>query len=284
VFALVADEHGREIANADQIDLREVDSADATVAILDELQPEVLVIDDYAMPADEIATLHARVPNTLVLDDRADRRLDVAAVLNANPVAPTYDVPVSCLQLLGARYALLRPAFRDLPRRDVTACVQCVLVTLGGSNPGNLTGALVAQVLESLPSTIVEVVAGPLFRGQLPDDPRVLVHRAPRDMVKLMLRADLAIAAGGQTTYELAACGVPALALCVAENQRANLAALAMVPTLRITTEAALAGDVRALAADRETRQAFAAAGQELVDGYGATRAWTELATRWKIA
>ena len=52
------------------------------------------------------------------------------------------------------------------------------------------------------------------------------VHSAPEDMRAIMATADLAVTAGGQTTYELAASGVPAVALCIAENQRPNLAAL----------------------------------------------------------
>jgi spore coat polysaccharide biosynthesis predicted glycosyltransferase SpsG len=42
-------------------------------------------------------------------------------------------------------------------------------------------------------------------------------------MKKLMLDSDIAITAGGQTLYELARTGTPAIGICVAENQRRNL-------------------------------------------------------------
>jgi spore coat polysaccharide biosynthesis predicted glycosyltransferase SpsG len=156
-----------------------------------------------------------------------------------------------------------------------------VLITLGGSNPGGRTGPVAQALLAALPGVTVDVVAGPLFRGDVPEDARLVIHRSPGNMVELMLRADLAIAAGGQTTYELAACGVPTLAVCVAENQRANLAALAQV--LRVTSDATLVDDAVALAGDRSARQSLADAGQALFDGYGAERAWQALATRWGI-
>jgi spore coat polysaccharide biosynthesis predicted glycosyltransferase SpsG len=38
-----------------------------------------------------------------------------------------------------------------------------------------------------------------------------------------MLKADLCISGGGQTTYELARVGVPTIGICFAENQLNNL-------------------------------------------------------------
>jgi spore coat polysaccharide biosynthesis predicted glycosyltransferase SpsG len=42
-------------------------------------------------------------------------------------------------------------------------------------------------------------------------------------MVNFMLKADLCISGGGQTTYELARVGVPTIGICFAENQLNNL-------------------------------------------------------------
>ena len=276
VFALAADDAGFALARADGHEV-----VDAAALSLDGVR--ALIVDDYELSADEIAALHARVPNTLVLADRTERVLDVDAVLDANPaVAGYYEVPAHALLLLGARYALLRREFRDLPARHCEDRIDRVLITLGGSNPGGRTGPIAEKLLGALPSATVEVVAGPLFQGDLPEDPRLVVHRSPRDMVELMVRADLAIAAGGQTTYELAACGVPTVAVCVADNQRANLDALAHV--LRVATDETLVDEVVALAADRAERQTRATAGQTLFDGRGAERAWRELSERWGIA
>lgn len=270
VFALSGDEAGFALVRGDGHEV-----VDAAGCDLDEVS--AMVVDDYALGDRDVAVLHGRVPRLAVLDDGEGRRIDADAVLNANPAAPAYDVP---LALCGARYALLRREFRDLPRRRAGE-VGRVLITLGGSNPGGRTGPIAQALLAAMPAVTVEVVAGPLFRGDLPEDARLVVHRSPANMVELMLRADLAIAAGGQTTYELAACGVPTVAVCVAENQRANLAALASV--LRVTSDAALVDDAVALAGDRAARQALADAGQALFDGYGAERAWQALAARWGL-
>ncbi|MBU1147277.1 MAG: UDP-2,4-diacetamido-2,4,6-trideoxy-beta-L-altropyranose hydrolase, partial [Candidatus Omnitrophica bacterium] len=42
-------------------------------------------------------------------------------------------------------------------------------------------------------------------------------------MKKVMSESDIAISAGGQTLYELARIGVPAIGVCVADNQILNL-------------------------------------------------------------
>ena len=83
------------------------------------------------------------------------------------------------------------------------------------------------------------------------------------------------------TLTRLAACGVPTVALCLADNQRANLEALAAAPTLRIADDGSLAATVTNLAADRAGREVLARSGQRLVDGRGADRAWQVLAARW---
>ena len=42
-------------------------------------------------------------------------------------------------------------------------------------------------------------------------------------MLNLMLKSDICISGGGQTTYELARVGVPTIGICLAENQKNNL-------------------------------------------------------------
>jgi UDP-2,4-diacetamido-2,4,6-trideoxy-beta-L-altropyranose hydrolase len=286
IFVLTADDRGRELASASPFTTEYLDASEpaATLAVVERVGADALVIDDYALTESQIAAFRTRVDRLLALDDLADRALAIDAVLNANPAAAelAYDVPPDCLRLFGASYALLRREFRDLPRRQAASTIERVLVTLGGSNPGGRTEGVVRLLLQLFPDATVEVAAGPLFRGDLPVDARVVVHRSPRDMVQLMMRADLAIAAGGQTTYELAACGVPTVALCVADNQRVNLAALAALPTLRVASDDDLGNVVVGLAVDRAARQQLIDRGQSLLDGRGAERAWRTLAQRWR--
>jgi UDP-2,4-diacetamido-2,4,6-trideoxy-beta-L-altropyranose hydrolase len=129
------------------------------------------------------------------------------------------------------------------------------------------------------------VIVGPLF-GPTPGLDAlaagdVHLHRGIDDPARLMAEADMAVSAGGQTLYELAATGLPTVAISLASNQEGNLSALALVPTLlRAPVPGMAASDewlavthaVRALATDHQLRHQMSEAGRRLVDGRGADR------------
>jgi spore coat polysaccharide biosynthesis predicted glycosyltransferase SpsG len=103
-------------------------------------------------------------------------------------------------------------------------------------------------------------------------------HMAPRSIAGLMVKADLAITTGGNTVFEFAALGTPAITLCVRRRQDGNaeyFQQLGAVRNLRLgdaVTEADLAVEIVTLAADRAKRQAMSEAGRRAVDGRGLER------------
>jgi spore coat polysaccharide biosynthesis predicted glycosyltransferase SpsG len=229
----------------------------------------------------------------VAIDDLADRFLDVDLVVNGSPNAPAlaYRVAGGCRLLLGPEYALLRPTYQGCPARRAPDEVSRVLVTLGGSDPLGLTEPTVQAVRRALPRAAVDVLLGPLFRPIPGLDAlaaasagQIRLHRGVDDPVALMSQAELAVSAGGQTLYELAATGLPTVALSMASNQEGNLSTLMAVPTLlraSLSTSAgaaewsAVTEAVRRLAADRDLRQRMSDGGQKLIDGRGATRVAT---------
>ena len=113
---------------------------------------------------------------------------------------------------------------------------------------------------------------------------RVSFVRAPDTLLPLMLEADLAIAAGGQTLYELAATGTPTVALALFENQIASVHALAGAGVVRVGAVMP-GGPFTAFRRQRDerccgdfaARRAMSAAGQSLVDGCGPARVAAEM-------
>jgi spore coat polysaccharide biosynthesis predicted glycosyltransferase SpsG len=179
------------------------------------------------------------------------------------------------VKLLGTHFTLLRPQFRAVPKREVRARVERILVTLGGADVLDQTTEIVTGLVRAIPDARIHVVIGPFFRrrdaGVTADN--IVLHHAPSDLAPLMRDADLAITAGGQTTYELAAYGVPSVALCTAANQRGNLGALVRGGSLVHADSTGAAVELaRVLAGDLARRVQLAAAGQRLVDGLGAER------------
>jgi spore coat polysaccharide biosynthesis predicted glycosyltransferase SpsG len=94
-----------------------------------------------------------------------------------------------------------------------------------------------------------------------------------------MLAADLALCGGGQTTYELAATGTPAIAVRTAENQTVNLNGLSAAGSLiwagnanDADLESKVTCELATLAGDAVRRAAMSRQGRMLVDGQGAAR------------
>ena len=228
---------------------------------------------------------------TLVMDDIAHQpRYYADILLNQNIYAHalTYRCACPTRLLRGTRYALLRPEFanwRDW-RRDVPQSGQNVLVTLGGTDPDNAA----RKVIHALSSWrgqnfAVKIVVGPgnphldSLRetvAQCGRDMKLVI--APDNMPALMAWADVAVAAAGTTTLELAYMQTPAVALVLADNQAQVADALNTAGTIHNLgwhtgmTSRALACAVRDLADSQRRREVMAEAGRRLVDGSGVKR------------
>lgn len=252
------------------------------------LQANVLVVDSYDIDADYLTRIRDSRNILVAVDDNADRRLPVDVVINGNAYAPSlmYEVLPETVLLLGARYAILRKEFRAARERRIHDQATKILITIGGSDPANLTPRLVEMVLAERADLQLDVVVGPFFHQTDPiteatADKReqIRVHHNPGDMRSLMVQADMAITGGGQTTYELAATGTPALAILTADNQQQNLKALDGWGTLIFAGSRddgdlieKLSSGFAMLVNDSERRSEMSRRGRELVDGLGAER------------
>lgn len=127
------------------------------------------------------------------------------------------------------------------------------------------------------------MVIGPVFcnaaeiAAVAKDCPNVTLHHNPniKDLIDF---CDISISAAGSTTYELAACGVPALLIVAADNQvwlareakRQGMAInLGWYYELDVTQ---LYSALDSLINNHVLREKMTARGQELIDGQGAQR------------
>lgn len=194
--------------------------------------------------------------------------------------------------LLGPRYALLRREFLAAAHapRDFSAPARRVLVTLGGSDPDNVTAQVLAAV-RLLPDLEVRVVIGgsnphrAALLAAAAANPAVRCEVDATDMPGLMAWADVAITAGGSTSWELACAGLPALQLVLAPNQAGIAAALERAGAtinlgdFRTVAAETIAARLAALCADSARRAAMSASAARLVDGHGARRVAAALGT-----
>lgn len=192
--------------------------------------------------------------------------------------------------LAGPEYAILAPAYLNLPKRVVREQADRVLVSCGGSDPKSLT-SLVMQGLELIPSKLtVRVISGPLFSQYLVGELEVyaagmrhmieLIH-APESLTEHMLWCDLAIAASGLIKYELAATSTPAVLLSIDHSHDVVNRPFAKMGTARDLgidfSAQSVANATLELLGNRKVRSAMAESGRRLVDGKGVERLIEEI-------
>jgi UDP-2,4-diacetamido-2,4,6-trideoxy-beta-L-altropyranose hydrolase len=202
----------------------------------------LLVVDHYAFDAQWEAAVRPQGARLVVLDDLADRPhlADVILDQNLGRRAADYDglVPSGADRLIGPRHALLRPEFAALRPAALAGRaargfrLERVLVSMGGIDLANAT-CRVLSALADRPGLELTVVMGgnapalaevQALAHSLSVPARVLVDTP--DMAALMAEADLAIGAGGSTTWERCALGLPSLVAVLADNQAEAAAAL----------------------------------------------------------
>jgi len=281
--------------HVDVVDLKanpgSADDSEITVSRARKLSATT-VIDGYHFGVAYQRYVHQFVPSLLVIDDHGSigsYRSDWILDQNLGADTEMYiERPADTRLLLGTAYALLRREFSRCrtARAKTPRIVRRVLVTFGGSDPGNMTREVIAA-LDSVGHEGLEVVVvlGAMNRQARLFDPTKIGSRYRldfvsdvSDMAALLRTVDLAIGAAGSTSWELACLGVPAVLTPVTDNQRPIIAALqregAAVGVIAEGVEFVerVAHVVDALTTDAERRALMSKKGMALVDGGGAAR------------
>jgi UDP-2,4-diacetamido-2,4,6-trideoxy-beta-L-altropyranose hydrolase len=258
---------------------------------------DAVVVDHYGLSAPDHRVIAAGRPS-LVIDDLADRPLAADLILDSGPArqATDYDglAPPGAELLLGPNHAPVRPAFAvlrkaALARRADAPPVRRILVSLGLTDVGGITGRVVDLALPLLREmgigeAALDVVlgAGAPSLASLRDlakiEPRLTLHVDTQDMPRLTLEADLAIGAGGSSSWERCVLALPTLLLVLAANQREASAALARADAVLAVDvadpdfETAFAAELARLLDDPLLRDRLSAASAAVCDGRGAAR------------
>lgn len=214
--------------------------------------PDWLIVDHYAIDSQWESVLRPHCRRLMVIDDLADRPHDCDLLLDHNwlpDMAQRYQalVPHAVRCLLGPEYLLLpepiwQAAVTAVPRDGQ---VRRLLLFMGGADPLNLTAA----VLEALRGFachdwLIDVVVGQSNpqRQRIADmcasAKRCRFHCQTPSMLQLIREADMAVGAGGISAWERCMLGLPTLAVCAADNQRAGLQMLAAHDCIELLGEA----------------------------------------------
>jgi UDP-2,4-diacetamido-2,4,6-trideoxy-beta-L-altropyranose hydrolase len=256
-----------------------------------------IVVDGYQFGTTYQRALAGPHYRLLWIDDLASTRtytVDLVLDQNIGVTEELYaDRAASTRLLLGHEYCLMRREFarwRNLIK-PIPARASKVLVTMGGSDPDNITRRVV-DVMTKITDPALEVAI--MIGGSSPHPaevisatecagPRFRVIRDAVDITPHMAWADLAIIAAGGTIWELLSLGCPTLSFARNDAQAnvvAQLQSAGAVKDMGRSQDldlAKAAQTVQDVMVDATLRQNIACVGRKLVDGRGAARVIAEM-------
>jgi len=269
------------------------EDASVTCAQARQVGADWVVIDGDRFGSDFLETVRAAGFCVLLIDDFAAREyFPVDLIVNPNlddDEGPYRKRGATARLLMGPSYVLLRREFRErLTKREIRQAGNRVLVTLGGSDPENLTSKIV-DALAYCSGLEVTVVVGAAYEkaNELQElktnNVRVLFN--PPNMAQVMRDSDQAIIAAGGTLWELLFMGCAVLSYSrnlvqtrVAEalSQRGVLVDMGET---RNFDKGALTLSVKEMVDSHLRREYMTNLAQTLVDGGGTKRVVAAAAT-----
>jgi UDP-2,4-diacetamido-2,4,6-trideoxy-beta-L-altropyranose hydrolase len=267
-----------------------------------------LFADGYHFDTEYLAALRrSRCRLGLIVDDGHVPLPDIDVLLNQNLGAErlAYRTAPGTVRLLGTQYTLLRPeiaALRPLARESPPAADRDedvhLLVSMGGSDPANVTPLAIAAIGRLRSAMLsAKVVVGPtnprpraLRRLVAESASRIELVTDPARMPELLAWADMALTAAGGTCWELACLGVPNCVISVSPLQATVADTLHRAGVIRHLGPAAaldapqVAAALKELLDNAAIRRRMGELGRQMIDGAGAARvasAVVEL-TQWE--
>lgn len=251
-----------------------------------------VIVDHYGLDRGWEQEVRPFTKRIMVIDDLANRPHDCDLLLDQNdranpPIRYQGLVPNNCRLLMGPRYALLRPEFREVGRslRTRDGNIRRVLIFFAAGDPTDeTTKALTAIRKLREPKIEVDVVIGSANprREQIGKlcaaMPNVAFHCQVENMAELMARADLALGATGANSWERCCLGLPSIVISLAMNQESIAHALAddglaiYLGKRAAVTAGMITAAVEELMRNPDRMKAMGRACAELTDGNGAKR------------
>ncbi len=192
---------------------------------------DIVILDSYLAKNDLYRKIAGMVKLAVYIDD--NKRIDYpeGIVINGNIYAKGLEYPNAkgATYLLGAKYLPLRREFCDAPGKKTRRQIDTIMITFGGDDSKNMTPRVLHLLAAEFPQFTKKVMIGQGFNNveqiiMAADSRTELVYYPDSGKIRDSMRAaDIAVSAAGQTLYELAGLGVPAVAVAVAKNQLNNL-------------------------------------------------------------
>lgn len=240
VTFIIADERAQKLIDEKRFDMICLHSIwdnleheiDELVQVIKEQQIQSILIDSYYVTRTYLSELR-KYTKLIYVDDLVMFPYSVDMLINYNIFADDkkyqelYGTAYEGTEfVLGCQYAPLRKEFLAC-KRSASGMVHRILITSGGTDQYNLIGTLLDEMQHQNWFETVEthVIMGRfnVNRESLEEKwneySNVKLHSNVSNMSDYMKMCDIAVSAGGVTTYELCVCGIPTIMYSLADNQ-----------------------------------------------------------------
>ena len=294
--------------NSDPYYLSQKEDAAETINIINKnkLSPKCVIVDHYGISLKWERLIRPHTKTIFVIDDLFNRKHDCDFLLNQNylpDMASKYNnlIPANTKTFFSPRYALLRDEFKtqiakkSLKKEDSTFNI---FVFFGGSDTVNMTEKVI-QAINFFKNTtenkqlknnlIANIVVGANNNKKkeiellCKKNDYLKYHYNISNISEIMKQTDIAIGAGGSTTWERCAIGLPSIVVTIAKNQEETTKYCAEKEVLNylgkaenITIEC-IARAINELILSPSKRSAFSKKSMDLVDGNGADHIYSQL-------
>ena len=213
-----------------------INDAKKTISILKKKEFDWLIIDHYSINKEWEDDVRPYVKNIFVIDDFTNREHNCEILLNQQ-IEPKESklylslLPSHCKLLLGKDYILINKKFitASKNRKPITQ-LKRLNIFMGGGDPSNET-LKIMKICDKLNKKlnypfIFDIIIGfsNKFKKEIEEhcnsNNNFNFHYNINYMESLFSKTDLAIGAGGGTSYERCIMGIPTILLCIAENQK----------------------------------------------------------------
>ena len=263
------------------------EDAKETSKIALEHKAEWVITDGYHFQTNYQQIIKENGLRLMCIDDVAGCHYVSDIVLNQNPgfKLEDYSAAPETKFLLGLKYALLRREFRAA-KPGAHPVSKNILITMGGTDPHNLTGQVLSVLLTKQLEKITVLLGS--INPNIPKIKKMLKVMKSGVDVQLVIDADniipymsncgLAIHAAGTTSWELAYLGIPSLCYILAANQEPVAKALVRSGYSRNLgwyndfSKVGLTKMIDKYLSSPELLEEMSQAGRSLIDGKGVGR------------
>ncbi len=267
-----------------------VEDASSTLGIAERARADFVFVDGYDFGPTYHQKLRSTGPPLAVMDDGKERQSQVAdLVINQNLHASEASYrgrEAHTRLLLGVEHVLLRREFMRFSkwRRKVSAGANRLLVTLGGSDPENVTENVVRALAphHTVDATVVVGGANPRLERlealAASAGAHIRIRANVRSMAAIMSRSDVAISSGGSTVWELAFMGLPAIVGASTAVEELVLGGLkkndvfCLAGRFAANRGESIVDEALALLGDTSRRTTMSTRARALIDGNGTSR------------